>query len=140
MVDVAAGGPLQRPQARTRPRLVLIADDAAGLQWWDPSGAAGPMQLDAVPVSPPLAHDLRELASAFRKATSDDDGQVGFMSQMQHQWQRHVLDQRMRTAWERVRRELGRRYAVGLMLKGMSAPAWSPDEFDDPDEDNEIPL
>ncbi|HYZ29602.1 MAG TPA: hypothetical protein VE570_11130, partial [Thermoleophilaceae bacterium] len=139
-VDVAAGGPLQRPETRTRPRLVLIADDAAGLQWWDPSGAAGPMQLDAVPVSATVAQDLRELASAFKKAASDDYEDGDFLEDMEHKWQRHVLDERTRSVWERVRRELGRRYAIGLMLKGMTAPAWSPEEFDDEDEDDEIPF
>jgi hypothetical protein len=136
-VDVAAGGPLQRPKTRTRPRLVLIGDEGTGLRWWDPSGSTGPMELDAVPVSSSLAQELRELAGAFKNAgaeheTSDD---ADFFEDMQDGYRQHVLDQRTKGVWVRVRRELGRRYAVGLMLKGMPSPVWSPEEWDDGAED-----
>lgn len=141
-VDVETGGPLQRPATRTRPRLVLIADEAAGLRWWDPSGAAGPIDLDGLPVSVTLAQDLRELAAAFRNASSDSGTweEADFLEGMESSWRSHVLDQRTRSVWDRVRRELGRSYAVGLMLKGMSAPAWTPEEFESDEEDDEIPF
>ncbi|HEX4719084.1 MAG TPA: hypothetical protein VH300_11175 [Thermoleophilaceae bacterium] len=137
ILDVAAGGPLQRPESRTRPRLVLIADDVAGLRWWDPSGATGPMALDAVPVSASLAQELRDLATAFKDAPTKahDWEEPDFFEDMEHDWHRHVLGERTRGVWDRVRRELGRRYAIGLMLKGMSHPAWSPEEFDPDDDD-----
>lgn len=138
-VDVDAGGPLQRPRARTRPRLVLIADETAGLHWWDPSGSAGPIELDAVPVSPTLAKDLRDLAEAFKNAPAESWEDPDFLDDMEDDWHRHVLGQRTRGIWDRVRRELGRRYAIGLMLKGMSGPAWSPEEFES-SADDDIPF
>jgi hypothetical protein len=140
-VDIEAGGPLQRPKTRARARLVLIADDAAGLRWWDPSGTTGPMALDAVPVSASLAQDLRELASAFKNTRPGGDNweDPDFFDDMEESWGRHVLDQRTRAVWDRVRRELGRRYAIGLMLKGMSGPAWSPEEFES-DADDDVPF
>lgn len=136
-VDVAAGGPLQRPKNRTRPRLVLIADQAAGLRWWDPSGAAGPMELDAVPISPPLADELRGLASALKSAPleSEQESEEDFFEGMNNGWRRHVLGKRARSVWEGVRRELGRRYAIGLMLNGMAQPAWTPEDLDEEDDD-----
>lgn len=137
-VDRAAGGPLQRPKSRARPRLVLIADDAVGLRWWDPSGAAGPLELDAVPVSATLAQDLRDLAIAFKNAPDAADD-PDFFDDMEDGWRRHVLGERTRGVWDRVRRELGRRYAIGLMLKGMTHPAWSPEEFES-DDDDDIPF
>jgi hypothetical protein len=58
---------------------------------------------------------------------------------MEHGWRRHVLGERTRGVWDRVRRELGRRYAIGLMLKGMAEPAWSPEEFES-DADDDVPF
>ena len=141
-VDVAAGGPLQRPKTRTRPRLVLIGDEGTGLRWWDPSGVAGPIELDAVPVSSTLAEELRDLAKAFKNApTADSWDDTDFLEDMQEGYRQHVLDQRAKGIWVRVRRELGRRYAVGLMLKGMARPVWSPEEWEDEDEsDDDIPF
>ena len=138
-VDIAAGGPLQRPRTRTRPRLVLIAEESSGLRWWDPSGSAGPIDLEAVPVSASLAEELRDLATAFENA-SDTPDEPDFGDDMESAWQDHVLDNRTRATWARVRRELGRRYAVGLMLRGMSRPAWSPEELSDSDADDDIPF
>jgi hypothetical protein len=139
-VDLAARPPLQRPPAPARPRLVLIVDDAVGLRWWDPSGDAGPIELDALPVSATVAEELRELAKAFTNAPADDAADSDFFDDMEDHWHRHVLNQRTRTAWDRVRRELGRRYAIGLMLRGMRAPAWSPEEFESDDDDDDIPF
>lgn len=143
-VDISAGGPLQRPEKRARPRLVLMSDEAGGLRWWDPSGHAGPMELDAVPVSPPLANELRELEQAFKAvaSTSPDLGDADLMSDMEHGYRQHMLSTRTRNAWVRLRRELGRRYAVGILLNGMHKPVWSPDDWEDSDEDedDEIPF
>ena len=140
-VDVAAGGPLQRPLSRARPRLVLIADEAAGLRWWDPSGTSGPLDLDAVPVSATLSEELRDLASAYLNAPDEPDElrSSDFYDHMEGSWHRHVLAARTRSVWDRVRRELGRSYAIGLMLRGMSQPAWSPEEFSAVDDDD-IPF
>ena len=141
-VDIAAGGPLQRPERRTRPRLVLIGDETAGLRWWDASGATGPMELDAVPVSVTLADELRDLARAFKNAPVDskDWEDTDFFEDMEDGYRRHVLDERAKGLWVRVRRELGRRYAVGLMLTGMACPVWSPEEWEDDESDDEIPF
>jgi hypothetical protein len=138
-VDIAAGGPLQRPQKRTRPRLVLIADEGTGLRWWDPSGGAGPIDLDALPVSASLAEELRDLATAFTNAPDEPD-EPDFIDDMESGWHHHVLDERTRSVWTRVRRELGRRYAIGLMLRGMPRPAWSPEELSDSEDDDDIPF
>jgi hypothetical protein len=138
-VDVAAGGTLQRRQRRTRPRLVLIADHSSGVRWWDPSGAAGPVDLAELPVSSALADELRDLATAFKNAPDESD-EPNFDDDLDTAWQNHVLEQRTRTVWARVRRELGRRYAIGLMLSGMSRPAWSPEELADSEADDDIPF
>lgn len=143
MVDIAAGGPLQRPKTRTRPRLVLIGDEGAGLRWWDPSGAAGPLELDAVPLSATLATELRQLATALKNAPAEAEtwDDADFFEEMEDGYRRHLLDQRAKGVWLRVRRELGRRYAVGLMLTGMKRPVWSLEELagDEP-EDDDIPF
>jgi hypothetical protein len=138
-VDIAAGGPLQRAQRRTRPRLVLIADEGAGLRWWDPSGSGGPIELDALPVSSALADDLRDLALAFEKAPEEPD-ERDIHEDMEVAWHLQGLQTRTRMIWARVRRELGRRYAIGLMLNGMSQPAWSPEQLSDDEDDDDIPF
>lgn len=138
-VDVAAGGPLQRPAKRARPRLVLIADESSGLRWWDPSGESGPIGLADLPVSAGLAEELRDLATAYKKAPAEPD-EPDFDDSLDASWYHHVLAGRTRTVWARVRRELGRRYAIGLMLRGMSRPAWSPEELSDSEEDDDIPF
>lgn len=138
-VDVAAGGPLQRPERRTRPRLVLIVEEGSGLRWWDPSGSAGPVDVDGLPVSAQLAKELRDLEALTRNAT-DPDTLPEFVESFEAGYQEYMLAERTRTVWARVRRELGRRYAVGVMLRGMSQPAWSPEELSDSDEDDDIPF
>jgi hypothetical protein len=138
-VDVVAGGPLQRPQRPKRPRLVLIADPGTGLRWWDPSGSAGPVELDALPVSSALADELRDLGTAFANAPEEpDDGDIE--EEFEVAWHRQALGNRTRMVWARVRRELGRRYAIGLMLSGMSRPAWSPEELSDDEDDDDAPF
>lgn len=138
-IDVEAGGPLQRPRRRTRPRLVLIADEASGLRWWDPSGSAGPMDLDALPVSAALADELLDLATRFKNAPDEPD-QPDINDEFEVAWHQHGLEARTRMIWARVRRELGRRYAIGLMLNGMSRPAWSPEELSDTEGDEDNPF
>src|SRR3954447_1659036 len=139
-VDIAAGGPLQRPETRARPRLVLIADEGGGLRWWDSSASTGPIDLDDLPVSADLAEELRALGTAFESSQREQSDESDFMDEMERGWQGYVLDKRTRSLWDRVRRELGRRYAVGLMLDGMSRPAWSPEELSDEDGDDDIPF
>jgi hypothetical protein len=46
------------PRAGGRPRLVLFADGTGDVCWWDPSGAGGPVDVDAVPVSAELREAL----------------------------------------------------------------------------------
>jgi hypothetical protein len=138
-LDVEAGGPLQRPTRHTRPRLVLIADEGSGLRWWDPSGGAGPIDLDALPVSSALAAELRDLATAFKNMPDDPD-EPDINEELEVAWHQHGLETRTRSIWARVRRELGRRYAIGLMLNGMSRPAWSLEELSDDEGDDDIPF
>jgi hypothetical protein len=142
-VDTAAGGPLQRPENRTRPRLVLLADGGKDLRWWDPSGARGPMSLTDVPVSPQLADEMRELQEALQRGEPDSDSSSDsdFFEDMEQSWRQYTLATRTRALWQRARLELGRRYAVGLMLPGMSAPVWSPEEVsEDDDESGDVPF
>ncbi len=58
------------------------------------------------------------------------------MEGIERDYSRSALEARTRELWRRARRELGQRYAIGLLAPGMTRPAWSADELDDePDMD-----
>jgi hypothetical protein len=119
---------------RSRERVVLVAEGSE-LRWWDPSGRGGPLELDALRLSAPLAADLRHVSAAYARVTGDDppDDQT---DGLEHDLYRASLEARLRTLWQRARAELGRRYAVGLLGPGMATPAWSPSEAVEDDEDD----
>jgi len=47
------------------------------------------------------------------------------------------LEEDARELWMRARRELARRFAVGYLGRGMTVPAWSPEELDADDDDED---
>jgi len=55
------------PRSAGRRRLVLFADGAGDVRWWDPSGTGGPVDVDAVPVS----GELREALERLRADTAE---------------------------------------------------------------------
>jgi hypothetical protein len=55
---------------------------------------------------------------------------------IERDYSRSALEAHTRELWRRARRELGQRYAIGLLAPGMTRPAWLADELDDePDMD-----
>ncbi len=139
-IDVEAGGPLQRPEVRTRPRLVLLADGPGPFRWWDPSGEHGPLALDELPVSTGLATEIDRLR-ALRESAEEDEDPEDFVEDMERNWRRSSVDESTRIVWQRARAELGRQFAVGLLARGMDHPVWRPEELpEDNDEDFEVPF
>ena len=126
------------PRAGGRPRLVLFADGSGDVRWWDPSGSGGPVDVDAVPVSAELRAALERLREDYaalhaRAAVGADDG----FDRLDQSVEREGLEEDARELWLRARHELGRRFAIGFLGRGMTRPIWSPDalEDDEPDED-----
>ena len=92
------------------------------------------MELDQLPLSAELVEDLKRLSAAYVRVTADDLPEDP-MDGLERDMYRSSLDERMRELWVRVRAELGRRYAVGLLGPGMTRPSWSPSELADGDDD-----
>jgi hypothetical protein len=127
--------PAVRRLRRPRERIVLVADGSSELRWWDPSGRGGPLELDQLPLSAELVEDLKRLSAAYVRVAADDLPEDP-MDGLERDMYRSSLDERMRELWVRVRAELGRRYAVGLLAPGMTRPSWSPSELADEDDDD----
>ncbi len=137
LVDIEAPtSPALRPSRRGRARLVLVAHATAGLQWWDPSGERAPADVRSVSVSEDLAAGLERLQAAYARL-AEMEGQVSgdAAEAMGVEFIRDELQARTRALWARVRAELAREYAVGLLLPGMRRPAWSPADIPDEEDD-----
>lgn len=127
---------IARPQRPARTRVVLLADGTSELRWWDPTGAAGPMAIGDLPVSAELTSELQRLSSELVRAAADDEAPEDFVEGIERDYARSALQARTRELWHRTRRELGQRYAIGLLAPGMTRPAWSADELEEePDPD-----
>lgn len=124
-VEPAASAGVTIPPRPVRDRVVLLADGAGELRWWDPSGRAGPMELSDLPVSGELAAELERLSAECVAAQTGRDP----MDALEEHWTVSALESRTRDLWRRARVELGPSYAVGLQGPGMSRPAWSPAEI-----------
>ena len=133
-IDVEAGGPLQRPEVRMRPRLVLLADGPGPFRWWDPSGEHGPLALDELPVSTGLATEIDRLRALRESAEEDDEDPGDPFEEMERGWRRSSVDESTRAVWQRARAELGRQFAVGLLARGMAHPIWRPEELPEDDD------
>jgi hypothetical protein len=131
---------LARPRRRRRARVVLLADGSSELRWWDPTGAAGPMAIGELPLSAELARELQRLSSAYKRAAAaGEEPPEDLVDGIERDYTRATLDARTRELWHRARRELGQRYAIGLLAPGMARPAWSAEEVEDDDGDD-IPF
>jgi hypothetical protein len=108
-----------------RSRLVLIVDRPGGdLRWWDADTAQGPLPVDAVPVSEELASELRALRLRWRELGERMAG--GPLERWDIDFEHSEVVEETRRLWLRARRDLGRRYRVGLLEPGMDAPRWGP--------------
>ena len=126
-VAVATGArPHPRPARSRRPRLLLLADATSDLHWWDPAAEGGPIDVHDLPFSGELADaftSLREEYASLRGGTVRD----GF-DLLETGWARTALEQRTRALWQRARRELRGRFAVGYLAPGMERPQWAEPE------------
>lgn len=137
-IDATPADTSARRRRPTRRRLVLVADGRADLRWWDPSAATGPIPLSHVPVSAELGTELAQLGQAYAAAKPAVEEAAHPLQELEHGMRQDALHDRIRAAWTRARAELGRTYAVGLLVPGMDRPAWSPDELPgDADDDND---
>jgi hypothetical protein len=136
-LDLSAAARYERPVRRTRPRLVLEAGGSGELRWWDPSGAAGPMETGDLPMSAELRQALDELRDGYAELCEQAGERRGF-ERLEASLDRSLLDDRAAALWKRARGELGRSFAVGFLGAGMERPVWSPGELDD-DDDGEEP-
>jgi hypothetical protein len=125
-----------RPHRPTRRRVVLLADEAGDVKWWDAAADNGPADIGELPVSQELRRELKKLRKAYSKLEADGDEPDGY-ELIETDWQRRALAQRGIKLWRRAREELGREFAVGYMGPGMDCPAWSPRELPDQDNDDD---
>ena len=132
-VRIPANPRVERPARPARPRLVLVADEAGEVRWWDPSGSAGPLEASDVGLSPALRAELERLRDRFAELAGEGEDRRGF-ERVELDWEREALNAKARELWERARRELGRRYAIGFLGSGMRRPVWSPSELTGDDE------
>src|SRR4051794_25513270 len=126
-VEIPTGFAIERPARQARRRVVLLAD-RGDVRFWDPAAAAGPVEPQELPISPELAAELQKIRKAYR-ALAKKGGDGPPFEHPELAWMREQLDERTATLWRRVRRELGRRYAVGFLGPGMERPVWSPGEL-----------
>jgi hypothetical protein len=138
-VSVADAPPpaLPRTSRPTRRRLVLFADDGGDLRWWDPGAAGGPVDTHSLPVSDELGLALSRLRKGYERLRGTDDDVEGGFDQLEHTWQRESLDEQAHALWLRARTELGRRFVIGFLGRGMERPQWSPSVDV---EDDDIPF
>lgn len=123
-VTIAPASPLPaRPARPPRPRLVLLADGTADVRWWDPSGAAGPLRAEEVPVSEELAERLAALRRGFAQL---HDAPPERSNPFSRGLRMRELEAEAIQLWRRARSELGRDFVVGFMGPGMNAPRWDP--------------
>jgi hypothetical protein len=121
-----------------RRRLVLFADGSGDVRWWDPSGRGGPVDVDAVPVSAELRAALERLRE--ESAELHARAAVGADEDFDHfdlGAEREGLEEDARGLWRRARHELGRRFAIGFLGRGMTRPVWSPDQLEEDDDEFE---
>ncbi len=123
-----------RPARPTRRRVVLFADSAGDLRWWDPAANGGPIDVDELPLSVELATAFVNLRAEYAGLV-EANTQEGF-ARLDHNWTREALEEDARALWLRARSELGRRFSVGYLGPDMQRPIWQPET----EEDDEIPF
>jgi hypothetical protein len=129
-----------RPARRTRRRLVLVADGRSALRWWDPSGEAGPIAGEELPMSDELTCALRRVQAAFAEHGEEHAAAPeprGF-ERFEEALDRSLLHDQALALWRRARAELGREFAIGFLGAGMERPVWSPAELEE--EEDEVPF
>ena len=129
-ITVAVGACPQhpRPARSRRPRLLLLADATGDLYWWDPAADGGPIDVHDLPFSGELADafaTLREEYTSLLGGTVDDSFDL-----LEIGWASEALVERTRALWQRARRELRGRFAVGYLAPGMERPQWDEAEDD----------
>jgi hypothetical protein len=125
-LDASARPVLERPVRATRQRLVLLADEAGALRWWDPAGDNGPLEAGDLPVSRELMDAFYELEREFVAFAADADDAPKGVERMEHMWARQGLLAEAHRLWLRARIELGLRYVVGFLGPEMDEPIWTP--------------
>ena len=130
-VALAEREPFGRPAREAPRRIVLCADEAGDIRAWDPAAEAGPAAIDELPVSRELKDDLARLRADGAALNGDGEGGEDLFERA---FTRGVIERRSLALWQRARRELGRRYAVGYLGPEMERPIWSPAELADEDD------
>ena len=138
-VDTTAAAGFDRPVRQSRRRLVLVADGTGDLCWWDPSGTAGPIAADDLPMSVDLTRAIQHLRAAYAELGQDGPSERRGFERFEAALDRDALDQQAAELWKRARMELGRRFAIGFLGAGMERPVWSPAELEKAD-DSDIPF
>ena len=117
-----------------RPRVVLTVEGDGHIRWWDPRGGHGPLELGALPLSPDLVAELRDVERRLLDAEPEDEDDFYDF------WERRQLLAEARALWRRARRQLSGRWVVGYQPPDADRPIYAERRPEGTPEFDDIPF